>query len=213
MKGIKAIALTLSLLFVILCSGSAFADEQRGCLKLKESERDFDAVAKGQTITLRLRFNTHDCHLPVDSFPTVSLNADTPTGLHVTTGTPYSEKINRSEENPGLRTSDEMWLRVFVTVPDEAAPGKYEVATVLNYEAINEKGDRVQESTPVTISVKVVASQADVHPIEKHDPWKPLKETGKVAGMIAVGIVAVPVLLVVEGVGFLITGRSILPDC
>lgn len=213
MKGIKSIVLTFSLLFVILCSGSAFADGQHGCLKLKESEKDFDAVAKGQTITLRLRFNTHDCRLPLDSFSTVSLNADTPTGLHLTTGTPYSEKIKRSEENPGLQTSDEMRLRVFVTIPDEATPGKYEIAAVLNYEAINDKGGRVQESTPVTIPVKVVASQADVHPIEKHDPWKPLKDTGKVAGMIAVGIVAVPVLLVVEGVGFLITGRSILADC
>lgn len=213
MKGIKSIALTLSLVFVIFCSGSTFADEQKGCLKLKESERDFDAVAKGQTITLRLRFNTHDCHLPVDSFSTVSLNADTTTGLHLTTGTPYSEKIKRSEENPGLQTSDELRLRVFVTIPDEVAPGKYEIPTVLNYEAINDKGDRVQESTAVTIPVKVVASQADVHAIEKHDPWKPLKETGKVAGMIAVGIVAVPLMLVVEGVGFLITGRSILPEC
>ena len=213
MKGIKSIVLTLSLLFVILCSGSAFADEQHGCLKLKDSERAFDAVAKGQTITVRLRFNTHDCHLPVDSFSTVSLNADTPTELYLTTGTPYSEKVKRSEENPGLQTSDEMRLRVFVTVPDEIAPGKYEIATVLHYEAINDKGNRVQQSTPVTIPVKVVASQADVNPIEKHDPWKPLKETGKVAGMIAVGIVAVPVLLVVECVGFLITGHSVLPDC
>jgi hypothetical protein len=213
MKSIKPVVLTLSLLFAILCSGSAFADEQKGCLKLKELQPEYNAVAKGTTMVLQGKFKTHDCHLPLDVLSSMSIGSDPTSGFSVIMGHPEYDQIKRSESQPGVQTADQMTLPVFVRIPGDVAPGNYEISAVLKYEAVDNKGDRSQQSIPVTIPVKVVASEADVHVIEKHDPWKPLKETGKVAGMIGIGIVLVPVMLVIEGVGFLITGHSVLPDC
>jgi hypothetical protein len=213
MKGIKSIVLTFGLLFVILCSGSAFADDQQGCLKLKELQPEYNALAKGTTMVLQIKFKTHDCHLPLDVLSSMSIASEPVSGFSVIMGHPGYDKIKKAEGQPGVQTADQMTLPVFVRMPGDVAPGNYEIAAVLKYDAVDDKGDRTQQSTSMVIPVKVVATEADVHVIEKHDSWKPLKETGKVAGMIAVGIVALPVMLVVEGVGFLVTGHSVLPDC
>jgi hypothetical protein len=123
-------------------------------------------------------------------------------------GQPDYDKIKQLENHPGERIAGEMVLPVYVTMPGDVAPGKYEIAAALNYSAMDDHGDRTQQQIPVIIPVKVVASQAEVHHIEKHDPWKPLKITG----MIAVGAVALPVLVVL-GIVQAVTGIEILPDC
>jgi hypothetical protein len=196
------------ILAVCLFGISAFAGEEPGCLRVKEIQAEYNALAKGTTLSLQLKFNTHGCHLPVDSLSTVSFTANTPSNFALIVGQPDYDKIKQLENHPGERIAGDMVLPVYVTMSGNVAPGRYEITAALNYSAIDDQGDRTQQQIPVIIPVKVVASQAEVHHIEKHDPWKPLKITG----VVAASIVAAPVVFTLWLVQT-VTGIEILPDC
>jgi hypothetical protein len=206
---LKPFILALTLFTAVLLPVSAFAGGEPGCLKLKELQSGYDGVATGMTMFLHLKFNTHDCRLPVDSLPTISVAPDTSSEFSVTVGFPDYSKVKKSDTSPGVGAASELELPVFVK-PGEVAPGKYEITAVLHYDAIGKNGNRIQQSTPVTIPVRVVRSQADVHatPITRRDSWKPFK----IAGMVAAAIVATPVLFAL-GIVQLVTGIEILPSC
>jgi hypothetical protein len=205
----KRFVLTFSLFWAVLLPNTVSADQQHGCLKLKELRSEYNAVAKPTWLPVQLKFKSHDCHLPVES-PSfnVSLSTETQSGFELSTHDQSYGKIKKLENSSAGKVTDEIKLKVFVTITGNLAPGNYEVPAVLNYQAIDSKGDLVQQSTPVVIPVKVVASLAEVHVKQEADPMEKLKTTGEVALVI----VLMPVWIVLGIVG-MVTGHPILSDC
>jgi hypothetical protein len=204
----KSLILALTLFTALLLPTWALAGEESGCLKLKQVEAtDYNAVAPGAMMNLKLRFKSYGCHLPVGPSSNVSLVVENQPALFVKTYRPEYHKVKKAE-NSGGSIADETTLPVSLTLQSALTPGKYSVTAVLNYEALDKAGNLIQQSLPVTIPLKVVASRAEMRPIAHHDHWSLLKITG----MIAVGAVALPVLVVL-GIVQAVTGIEILPDC
>lgn len=199
---IKQIIATLSLFAAVLLPSSAIAEQQDGCLKLKELGTVYNAIAKGTSMPVQLKFKTHDCRLSVGSSAAdVSLTAAAAAGFDLNTHYQRYNGITSSTSG----TADGIELTVVVTTSEHLSPGKYQVPAVLNYQAIDKEGNLRQESTALVIPVKVVNSATEVKFRERPDHWKPLKT----AGIVAVVIVLVPIALVVQ----LVTGIQILSDC
>lgn len=207
--GTKLFAPTFLLLLGSFLTGTAFADDQQGCLRLKEQKLYYTALAKGTTMEVDLKFSTHNCHLPMDSgLSTAALTTELPSGLGSITGPTVYGKIKKSDKYPSRTMAGEMNVPVFITMPGDLAPGTYNIPAKLSYQAVNEKGDTVEASMPLVIPLKVVGSKEEVFAIKKVDPWHPLRMTG----MVAVVIVAAPVFIALGIFGF-VTGIHVLPDC
>ena len=205
----KLLISTFVLLLGSFLTGAAFADDQHGCLRLKEQKFDYTALARGTMVEVDFKFNTHNCHLPMDSgSPTTALTTELPSGLESVTGRTVYDKFKKSETSPSRTMAGEMNVPVFITMPGDLAPGTYNIPAKLSYQAINKKGDLVEESMALVIPLKVVSSKADVHAMKKSDPWRPLKMTG----LIAAVIVVMPVFITL-GIFQLVTGIEVLPAC
>jgi len=210
MKSItKSLILTLSILWAVSQPIAASAEDQAGCLKLKELRSDYDAVAKGTSMPWQLKFRTHGCHIPVSSpssTATVSLAGNEWPGLDLNLS--YRDYGKKSEEVSNGETTDELNLTIIVTAKTEAYLGKNPVPVVLNYQAIDGNGNLVRQSTPMVIPVKVVASVTEMHRKKASDPLKPLKTVGFVGLVVAM----IPVIVVV-GIFQMVTGIEIFPQC
>jgi hypothetical protein len=167
---------------------------------------DYNAVAPGTMMDLKLRFKSHDCHLSVGASSNVSLAVENQPALFVKTYLPEYDKVKKAE-NSGSSIADEIKLPVSFTLEGTLAPGKYSIPAVLTYQAMDKSGNLVQQSTQVAIPVTVVASKAQVRPIQKPDRWADLK----MAGMILAAIPAAPVVVVI-GIIDVFTGRPILME-
>lgn len=207
--GTKLLISTFVLLLGSFLTGTAFADDQQGCLRLKEQKFDFTALAKGTMMEVDFKFSAHNCHLPMDSgSSTAALTTELPSGLESIAGRTVYGKVKKSETSPSRMMAGEMTVPVFITMPGDLAAGTYNIPAKLNYQAINEKGDRVEESMPLAIPLKVVRSKAEVQAMKKPDHWHPLKMTG----LIAAVIVVMPVFIALGIFGF-VTGINVMPDC
>lgn len=205
---IQRLILALSLLTAVLAPKAALADEQGGCLELKETWSDYNAAVKGTTTDVHLKFRSHGCHLAVNvPLSTLSLSTQTQTDFVVKMLSNTYRKVKKSEKSPTGHMADEMKLVVSVNMAGDLAPGNYTVPVVLDYQAIDDQGSLVQKSTTLVIPVKVVGSIQQRHFQEEPDPWKGLK----IAGWVAVAVVALPAIVVLEVVG-LITGHPIMTD-
>lgn len=205
---IQRLILGLSLLTAVLAPKAALADEQGGCLELKETWSDYNALVKGTTTDVHLKFRSHGCHLAANvPLSTLSLSTQTQTDFVVKMLSNTYRKVKKSEKSPTEHVADEMKLVVSVNMAGDLAPGNYTVPVVLGYQAIDDQGSLVQKSTTLAIPVKVVGSIQQRHFQEEPDPWKGLK----IAGWVAVAVVALPAIVVLEVVG-LITGHPIMTD-
>jgi hypothetical protein len=215
---IKQLLVAFNLFWIALLPNSAFAQQQNGCLELKQLWSDRNAVTKGlNEMSVELKLRTKDCHLPVGVLPTdVSLNSDLSPNREIQSGLELkltelrygkTKKIQTSRNNLESSMADDMNLTVCVKTGNELAPGKYEIPAVLTYRAIDSKGDLVQQTTRIVIPVKVVASAGEVHFKDAPDPWKPLKVTG----IVVVCIAALPVVVVCL-ISYAITGHPVMMD-
>lgn len=193
----------------ILLSQYAFAEQQQGCLKVKDSWTEYDALATGGSVGVHFKLRSHGCHLPLDFRPeAVSFTPETQPGVELSVFGHSFAKIRKSDKGPMGKAADELELVLSAKADNDLAPGKYEIPAVLNYQSIDDKGDIVQRSMPLTIAVKVVPKGTKLHPKEAPDPLKPLKMTG----LIAAVIVTLPLWFTLWIAGT-VTGHPILPDC
>lgn len=201
----KKLIAGFSLVFLAgLLPGVALAEQQSSCLKLKELQTEYDAAAKNVGTTWQIKFKTHDCHLPVTPpFSQLSMETEPRSGFDLRIYSSSYDKAGKPANGAVGQTAEELNLTILVTPGAELAPGSYKVPAVLKYQAIDDKGNVLQENTSVMIPVKVVASAAEVH--FKSHRWK-------TAGEVALIVVLIPVMIA-EGIFQMITGVEIFPTC
>lgn len=191
MKGTKFALVSLIWISVSL-SQPAFADQQQGCLRLKQSWADYDALRKGDSLAVQFKFKSHHCHLTLDLRP-MSFTAETQPGITVILYDHGYEKIKKSDKVPMGRAADELTFTVVIKADDDVASGTYEIPAVLSYQAIDASGGLVEQSNTLKLGVKIVPKGTKVRHQEEPSALRPLK--------VASGIVLTPVVIVLSAVG------------
>lgn len=154
------------------------AERQRERLKLYKVWTSYDALRQGNSFEMKLRFKSRRCILPleVDAEPALhrmSLELQPGPGLAL-------RLIGRSFDHVDCSPSGMSWsarglvLILRVSASSELTPGNHKVSAVLEYAALDRKGEPSTCKLFLTIPVRVVPATGRVkeqHETRPRKPW------------------------------------------